>query len=97
MAIKHGQALEAARVNFERAILKAKADHSRWIHKVDWADDRKSAVLHGPSYAVTLSFDDQHVYAKGKIPLALKLFEGPVRRYVEHMLADMAAKPDGPA
>ncbi|WP_165232817.1 hypothetical protein [Aquisphaera insulae] len=93
MAIKHGQAPDTAKVNFERAIRQAQVDHSRWIHRVDWAPDGMSAVLFGPSYSVTLSLDDQNVYARGKIPLALKLFEGPVRRSVEAMLAKMSAQP----
>ena len=87
VAIKHGQTAEAARANFEKAITAAHAEHPRWIHHVDWAADRTSAVLSGPAYQVTLSFDDQNVYARGKVPLAIKLLEGPVRRFVENTLA----------
>ena len=46
-----------------------------------------SAILSGPGYRVTLSFDDENVYASGHVPLALKLLEGPIRRFVEQTLA----------
>jgi hypothetical protein len=87
IAVKHGQSLEAARVNFERAITVAQKEHSRWISTVEWSDDRTSAIVSGRAYRVTLSLDDQHVYARGTIPLALKLLERPIRRFVEETLA----------
>jgi hypothetical protein len=86
MSMKHGQSLEAARGNFERAIVAAQAEHGRWIRQVEWADDRSSAILSGPAYQVTLSFDDQNVYARGRVPLAFRLLEGPLRRFVEQTL-----------
>ncbi len=87
MTVKHGQTADAARANFERVITAAHAHHGRWIRHVEWSADRKSAILSGPAYRLTLSFDDQNVYAKGNVPLALKLLEGPVRRFVEQTLA----------
>jgi hypothetical protein len=87
MTFKHGQTAAAARANFEKAITAAHAHHGRWIRQVEWSADRTLAILSGPAYRVTLSFDDQNVYAKGNVPLALKLLEGPVRRFVEQTLA----------
>ena len=87
MAVKHGQTAEAARANFEKAITAAHAQHGRWIRQVEWSADRSTAVLSGPAYRITLSFDDQNVYAKGTVPLAVKLLEGQVRRFVEQTLA----------
>jgi hypothetical protein len=88
ITVKHGQTLEAARANFHKAITEAHAEHGRWIRQVEWSDDQSSAVLSGPSYRITLSFDDQNVYARGNVPLAIKLLvEGPVRRFVEQSLS----------
>ncbi|APW58849.1 polyhydroxyalkanoic acid system family protein [Paludisphaera borealis] len=86
MSFEHGQPPEVARENFVKGIEKAHAEHGRWIHKVSWSDDRTSAVLTGPSYEVTMSLDDTHVHARGRVPLAFKLFERPVRRYIEQSL-----------
>jgi hypothetical protein len=86
MAFEHGQAWEAARANFEAAIEKARVEHARWIHAVEWNEDRTSAALSGPSYAVVLDLDPTHVRATGRIPLALKLLEPSVRRFVERTL-----------
>ncbi len=87
IAIKHGQSITAAHANFEKAITAAQAEHGRWIRQVEWSADRRSAVLSGPAYRVTLSFDEQNVYARGNVPLAFKMLEAPVRRFVEHVLA----------
>jgi hypothetical protein len=87
MTVKHGQTADAARANFEKGITAAHAQHGRWIRQVEWSADRKSAILSGPGYRVTLSFDDQNVYARGNVPLAFKLLEGQVRRFVEQTLA----------
>jgi hypothetical protein len=86
MSIEHGQAPDEARANFVRGIEKAWAEHGRWIHKVAWADDRTSAVLSGPSYEVAMSLDDTHVHARGHVPLAFKLLERQVRRFIEQLL-----------
>jgi hypothetical protein len=88
ITVKHGQTADAARANFEKAITAAHSNHGRWIHQVEWSADRTSAILSGPAYRITLSFDDQNVYAKGNVPLAIKLLEGPVRRFVEQTLAE---------
>jgi hypothetical protein len=87
IALKHGQTVEDARANFEKVIAEAQARHARWIKQVEWSADRTSAVVCGPAYRLTLSYDEQNVYAKGNVPLALKLLEGPVRRFVEQTLA----------
>jgi hypothetical protein len=86
MSIKHGQNVAAAQANFEKAITDAHVHHGRWIQQFEWSADRKSAILSGPAYRVTLSFDDQNVYARGNVPLALKLLERRVRRFVEQTL-----------
>lgn len=90
MSFEHGQEPDAARENFRRGIENAHAEHGRWIHNVSWADDGTSAVLTGPSYEVTMSLDDTHVHAKGHVPLAIKLLERPVRRFIEQSMAKNA-------
>jgi len=87
LSIPHGQPLDAARENFVRGIEKAREEHGRWIHAVSWSDDRTSAILTGPSYEVTMSLDDTHVHVRGRVPLAVKLLERPVRRIIEQAIA----------
>ncbi|WP_165073192.1 polyhydroxyalkanoic acid system family protein [Paludisphaera rhizosphaerae] len=88
MSFEHGQPWDAARANFESSIERARQEHGRWIHSVTWSEDRTSARLAGPSYEVVLNLDPTHVRAQGKIPLALKLLEPAVRRFVERTLRD---------
>lgn len=86
MSIEHGQAWEVARANFESVIEKAREDYARWIHAVRWSEDRTSAALSGPSYEVVLNLDPTHVHARGRVPLAIKLLEPSVRRFIERTL-----------
>ncbi len=90
MSFKHGRGWDEARANFQSAIERARADHERWIHAVEWSDDRTSAALSGPSYRVVLVVDPTHVRATGQVPLAIKLLEPAVRRYVERILRDQS-------
>jgi hypothetical protein len=90
MSFAHGQPPDAARENFRRGIENAQAEHGRWIHDVAWSDDGTSAVLKGPSYEVTMSLDDTHVHARGRVPLAIKLMERPLRRFIEQSMAKNA-------
>jgi hypothetical protein len=87
MTVKHGLDKEAAQANFEKLITEAQSQHRHWIKHVEWSPDRTSAIVSGPGYRLTLSFDDENVYAKGRVPLALKLLEGPIRKFVEQTLA----------
>lgn len=89
MSFEHGQPWEAARAKFEAAIERARADHGRWIHAVEWSDDRTTAALSGSSYRVVLEVDPTHVRATGQVPFAVKLLEPAVRRYVERTLREM--------
>ncbi len=59
----------------------------RWIHRLDWSEDRTRVRLFGPGYEVELSYDDQKVYARGTVPLAIKLLEGPVKAFIKQTLA----------
>jgi hypothetical protein len=87
MTVKHGQPKDAVRANFEKVINEARATHSRWIRNVEWSPDHTSAVLSGPAYEITLTIDDENVYARGSVPVPAKWLEGSVRRFVEQTLA----------
>jgi hypothetical protein len=86
LAIKHQQPPDIAAVKFESAIREAQERFGTWIRRVDWAEDRRSAVLTGPGYEVRLWFDDRDVHAQGQIPLPWKLFEGALRNYMKQVI-----------
>ncbi len=92
MSFEHGQSWDSARANFQTAIERALREHARWVHSASWSEDRTSATLAGPSYEVVLNVDPTHVRAQGRIPLALKLLEPSVRRFVERTLRDQRAE-----
>ena len=88
MAVEHGQTLEAARENFEKAVAAAQTKYGTWIRRMDWSPDRTAVNVAGTGFDVRLSYDDRKVYARGTIPMALKLLEGPIRAFVARALEE---------
>lgn len=86
IAIDHGQTPEAARNNFKRTVNAAQTKFAKWIHRVDWSADQTRVTLFGPGYEVELSYDDRKVYARGTVPLAFKMLEGPVKAFIKQTL-----------
>jgi hypothetical protein len=87
LAIEHGQTPEAARANFEQAISTVQTRFGKWVHGVEWADDRSSVKLAGTGFSVDLTYDNKNVYVRGTVPIAFKLMERPVRTFIAHALA----------
>ncbi len=86
MAVDHGQTPEAARENFEKAVAAASAQYARWFHRLEWSGDRTAVDVSGPGFDVRLSYDDRRVYARGTIPMALKLLQGPIQAFITRAL-----------
>jgi hypothetical protein len=92
IAIPHGQPMEVAHVRFEAAILEAHSRFGAWIGRVDWSEDRRSATFTGSNYEVRFWYDERDVHARGRIPLAWKLFEGAMRKHVKKVIDRPALK-----
>ncbi len=86
LAVNHGQTPQTVQVHFERAISAAQSQFGRWIHRADWAADRKSLQMVGPGFDVVLSYDDRKVYAVGTVPFAFKLMEIPIKAFITQAL-----------
>jgi hypothetical protein len=82
MAVDHGQTPEQARANFEQAITAAQARYGKWVRKMDWSPDRTAVTVSGTGFDVEISYDDRKVYARGTIPMAFKILEGPIKAFV---------------
>jgi hypothetical protein len=91
MTVKHGQTKDAAQANFEKVITEAQSTHGRWIRHVEWSPDHTTAMPSGPAYKITLSVDDDNVYARGNVPLPVKWLEASVHRFVERTLARVSS------
>jgi hypothetical protein len=86
MAVEHGQTAEGARANFEKAIAAARSRYGSWIQRLEWSPDRTSVSVAGTGFDVRLSYDDRMVYARGTIPMAVKLLEGPIKAFIARAL-----------
>jgi len=88
IAVEHGQSPELAQLNFERAVATAHKRYAAWIHRIEWAPDRTAVTAVGSGFDVRISYDSRKVYARGTIPLALKLLEGPAKALVARAMAE---------
>lgn len=86
MAVDHGQTPEVARENFEKAITAAQERYGKWLSRMEWSPDRTAVTVAGTGFDVAISYDDRKVYARGTIPLALKILEGPIKAFVAKAL-----------
>ncbi len=83
LSVKHGQTWDVARVNFEKGIRDASQAFGAWIQRVEWSPDRTAAKLHAPGFFVELWVDAESVHARGDLPLVAKLFEAPLKAFLQ--------------
>ena len=83
LTMKHGQTWETARVNFDKGISDASRSFSMWIQRVEWSADRTAATLHGHGFHVEMWVDPQDVHAKGDLPFFAKMFEAPLKGFLQ--------------
>jgi hypothetical protein len=87
LAVDHGQTLEVARANFERAMNAAQATYGKWVRQMEWSPDRTSVKMVGIGFNLDISYDARKVYAQGTIPFAFKIFEKPLQAFLSKALA----------
>jgi hypothetical protein len=88
IAVDHGQSPQTAQAHFEHAVAAALDRFSTWIRSTDWSEERESVRVVGPGFDVELTFDDQKVYARGTVPLAFRLMEGPIKLFIARAMAE---------
>ncbi len=84
--IEHRQPPDTVEEKFQSAIREAEARFRTWIHRVNWSNEGRTAMLVGPGYEVRLEVDDRYLHAQGDVPLAWKLLEGVVRKRLKRAL-----------
>ena len=83
LSVKHGQTWEVARANFEKGINEANTKFGMWIQRVEWSPDRTSARLFGLGFEIKMWVDAQEVHAEGDLPTFAKLFEAPLKAFLQ--------------
>src|SRR4051794_34729328 len=86
LSVKHGLTPDVARAIFEKKLDDASTRYPKWIQRLDWAPDRASVTVFGPGIEVRVWHDSEEVHAKGKVPIFVKLFEGPLKAIVRQTL-----------
>jgi hypothetical protein len=83
ITIEHGQPPEVAQAKFQAAIRETQSRFSSWIHRLDWAEDGRSATIAGSGYEIRCWYDEHNLHVQGSIPLAWKFFEGAIRNHIK--------------
>jgi hypothetical protein len=86
LTVEHSLPIDAAHAKFEEAIAEALVRFRDRVGRIDWSDDRRTATVAGKGYEVQLSYDDQAIHARGRIPLTWKLFVGTVRNHIRTVI-----------
>jgi hypothetical protein len=86
LSVEHDQPMDVAQAKLEAGIAEAMSRFGSWIGRLDWSEDRRSAMVSGSGYEVRLWYDEHAFHAQGQIPLAWKLFEGKVRNQIRKMV-----------
>jgi hypothetical protein len=84
--MEHGRPPESVQASFEAGIQEAISKYGSWIDRLDWSEDRRAARIAGSGYDVSLWYDERYLHARGKIPLAWKLFEPAIRSRIRTMI-----------
>jgi hypothetical protein len=88
LAVDHGEDLEGVRAKFERTIATVQTRFGKWVRQVNWSKDHSSVQLTGTGFDVELTYDDKKVYVRGKVPIAFKLMERPVKAFIAQALGE---------
>ena len=86
LSFKHGQSLDAARSNLEKAVEDVRARLGPMVRGVEWAADRNSVLLSGPGFKADMRVDSREVHVAMDIPVLGSLLGNPIAAGVKEIL-----------
>ena len=86
LSVEHDLSSDEAQAKFEAGIAEAMSRFGSRVGRLDWTEDRHSAMVSGSGYEIRLWYDDRLFHAQGHIPLAWKLFEGAIRHHIRKLI-----------
>jgi hypothetical protein len=86
LSFKHGQSLDAARSDLEKAVQDVRAKLGPIVRGVEWSADRNSVLLSGAGFKADMRVDAQEVHVAMDIPVLGSLLGNPIASGVKEIL-----------
>jgi hypothetical protein len=78
LSLKHGQSLETAQRQLEKAVHEIQSRFQGLVHRVERSDDPNWVRLHGSGFWVEIRVDTQEVHVSGDMLLLGRLLGSPL-------------------
>jgi hypothetical protein len=86
VSLKHGQPLDEAIGQLDRAVGDLNARFSALIEQIHWSENGRRVNVVGKGFDLELRVDEQHVHAQGNIALLNKLLASPLSVAIKSIL-----------
>jgi hypothetical protein len=86
LSFKHGQTLDAARSDLEKAVQDVRGKLGPMLRNEEWAADRNSVRLSGTGFKADLRVDSQEVHVAMDVPMLGSLLGNPIASGVKEIL-----------
>jgi len=78
LSVKHGQTIEEARAQLEKAVTQVRTKFGAMITATTWSPDGNSVKLSGTGFEINMRVDPQDVLVTADVPFLNKLLSGPL-------------------
>jgi hypothetical protein len=78
LSVKHGQSLEVARTQLDKAVQDVRATLGPLVQRIEWTDDHRTVTLHGAGFNVSMWVDEREVHATGELAFLGGLLSSPL-------------------
>ena len=86
LSFKHGQSLDAARSDLEKAVEDVRARLGPMVRGVEWAADRNSVLLSGTGFKADMRVDPQEIHLAMDVPVLGSLLGNPIAAGLKEIL-----------
>jgi hypothetical protein len=86
LSFKHGQSLDAARSDLEKAVEDVRVKLGPMVRGVEWAADRNSVRLSGTGFRADMRVDPQEVHLAMDVPVLGSLLGKPIAAGLKEIL-----------
>ncbi len=86
LSFNHGQSLDAARADLEKAVEDVRAKLGPMVRGVEWAADRNSVRLSGTGFKADMRVDPEEIHVAMDVPVLGSLLGNPIAAGVKEIL-----------
>ena len=86
LSFKHGQSLDAARDNLEKAVQDLRTRLGPLVREVQWAGDRNSVLMSGTGFRADMRVDPLEIHVAMDVPVLGGLLGNPIAAGLKDIL-----------